>query len=143
MKSRSPDTHNLLWKIRFENSCDHGAESLSFLFLYRVSHIKMDFMNWIWRIKICKQEFVWRRFWNMLNFSTFSVGGCWGQPMLLLWKLVDETKISKPQDFRNTFKQILACIFLSFRVYSWNKFQYKITCISKNCYKLSKPQTDS
>ena len=32
--------------------------------------------------------------WNiMLNFSTFSVGGCWGQPMLLFSKLVDETYI--------------------------------------------------
>ena len=29
--------------------------------------------------------------WNLrLNFSTFSVGGCWGQPMLLFWKVVDE-----------------------------------------------------
>ena len=35
--------------------------------------------------------------WNiMLNFRTFSVGGCWGQPRLLFWKLVDETQISKP-----------------------------------------------
>ena len=28
--------------------------------------------------------------WNIkLNFSTFSVRDCWGQPMLLFWKLVD------------------------------------------------------
>ena len=32
----------------------------------------------------------------MLNFSTFFVGGCWGQPMLLFWKLVDETKMYEP-----------------------------------------------
>ena len=32
----------------------------------------------------------------MLNFRTFSVEGCWGQPRLLFWKLVDETQISKP-----------------------------------------------
>ena len=32
----------------------------------------------------------------MLNFSTFSVRGCWAQPMSLFWKLVDETQISKP-----------------------------------------------
>jgi hypothetical protein len=29
--------------------------------------------------------------WNViLNFSTFSVGGCWGQPMLLFWKQVEK-----------------------------------------------------
>ena len=33
-----------------------------------------------------------------LNFSTFSVGGCWGQLMLLCWKLVDETQMSNPRD---------------------------------------------
>ena len=32
----------------------------------------------------------------ILNFSTFSVGGCWGQPMLFFWKLIDETQIPKP-----------------------------------------------
>ena len=31
-----------------------------------------------------------------LNFSTFFVGGCWGQPMLLFCKLVDESQISQP-----------------------------------------------
>ena len=24
----------------------------------------MDFMNWLWRIKICKLDLVWRWFWN-------------------------------------------------------------------------------
>ena len=32
----------------------------------------------------------------LLNFSTFPVRGCWGQLMLLFWKLVHETQISKP-----------------------------------------------
>ena len=37
--------------------------------------------------------------WNiMLNFSTFSIGGCWGQPMLLFWNLVNETQISNPPE---------------------------------------------
>ena len=32
--------------------------------------------------------------WNfILEFSTFFVGGCWGQPMLLFWKLVDKTHL--------------------------------------------------
>jgi hypothetical protein len=35
--------------------------------------------------------------WNIkLNFSTFSVGGCWGQTVLLFWKLVDETQMGNP-----------------------------------------------
>ena len=28
-----------------------------------------------------------------LIYGTISVGGCWGQPMLLFWKLVDETQM--------------------------------------------------
>ena len=31
---------------------------------YRVSHFEMDFMNWLWQIKICKFDLVWRWFWN-------------------------------------------------------------------------------
>ena len=35
--------------------------------------------------------------WNiMLKFTTFSVRGCWSQPMLRFWKLADETQMSKP-----------------------------------------------
>ena len=34
----------------------------------------------------------------MSNFSTLSVRGCWGQPILLFWKLFDKTQISKPPD---------------------------------------------
>ena len=32
--------------------------------IYRVSHFEMDFMNWLWWIKICKLDLVWRWFWN-------------------------------------------------------------------------------
>jgi hypothetical protein len=49
------------------------------------------------------------------DICTFSVRGCWDQPILFFWKLVDETLISKSQDFRTTYKQILACIFLHCR----------------------------
>ena len=32
--------------------------------------------------------------WNLrLNYSSFSVGGCWGQQMLLFWKQVVETQM--------------------------------------------------
>ena len=48
-------------------------------------------------------------------FGTSSVGGCWGQPMLLFWKLVDETQIPQSQIYTDTFKQNLTCIFLPVR----------------------------
>ena len=40
---------------------------------------------------------------HKLNFCTFSVWGCWGQPMLLFWKLVLIIKISTSQNFKTTF----------------------------------------
>jgi hypothetical protein len=55
-------------------------------------------------------------------FSTFSVGGCWGQPMLHFWKLVDETQISKPPEptrHHNAIKwslQNLNFLFFLFRI---------------------------
>ena len=52
---------------------------------------------------------------SLFNFCTFSVGGCWGQPMLLFWKLVLIIKMSTSQDFKTTFKYNLTCIFLSLR----------------------------
>ena len=42
-----------------------------------------------------ERTFVLVESWNvMLNFSTFSVGGCWGQTMLLFKKLFDKNQIS-------------------------------------------------
>ena len=38
-----------------------------------------------------------------LIFGTFSVGGCWGQAMLLFWKLVDETQMTAPREYTNAF----------------------------------------
>ena len=64
-----------------------------------------------------------------LIFDTFSVGGCWGQPMLLFWKLVDETQISKPQNHTDTFIQNLTSIFLSVRPKLLVTFHYEIPCI--------------
>ena len=38
-----------------------------------------------------------------LIFGTFSVGGCWGQAMLLFWKLVDETQMTAPREYTDAF----------------------------------------
>ena len=64
----------------------------------------------------------------MLNFGTISVGGCWSKPMLLFWKLVDETQMPQSEDFRTASIQILACIFLSVRDNSKSTFQYEAPC---------------
>ena len=66
-----------------------------------------------------------------LIYGTVSVGGCWGQPMLLFWKLVDETQMPWPQEYTDTFKQNLTCIFLSVRVNLKETFQSEIPCKTK------------
>ena len=65
----------------------------------------------------------------ILNFSSFSVRGCWGQPMLLFWKLVDETQIPQPQEYTDTFKQSLTCIFQSVRANLKYTLCYEGPCI--------------
>ena len=64
----------------------------------------------------------------MLNFSTLSVRGCWGQPMLLFWKLVDETQISKPHEPTRHQNSIKLWILLSFRADLLVTLQYEIPC---------------
>ena len=48
--------------------------------------------------------------WNIsLNFCTLSVGGCGGQPMLLLWILIDKTlktQIFKPPECAATLFKV-------------------------------------
>ena len=54
--------------------------------------------------------------WNIVwNFSALSVGGCWGQPMLFFWKLVDETQIFKPPDPTRRHNLIKLWILLPLR----------------------------
>ena len=50
--------------------------------------------------------------WNIrMNFGSISVGGCRGQPMLLFWKTIDKTQMSKPlkcaASFFKTWRSIL------------------------------------
>jgi hypothetical protein len=82
-----------------------------------------------------KHYFLWNHEISFINFWIFSVGGCWGQPMILFWKLVPKIKISTSQDFKTTFKYNLTCIFLSVRAQLKNHFAlghpvHKIWC----CY---------
>ena len=48
--------------------------------------------------------------------------------MLLFWKLVDETEISKPQDNTDTFKQNVTCMFLSAKIILKETFQCETPC---------------
>ena len=64
----------------------------------------------------------------LLIHGIFSVRGCWGQSMLLFWKLDDESQISKTQDHTDTFKHNLTSIFLSVRPKLLLTFQYEIPC---------------
>ena len=50
--------------------------------------------------------------------------------MLLFWKLVDKTQISKPQDHTDTFKHNPISKFLSVRPKLLLTFQYEIPCRS-------------
>ena len=51
----------------------------------------------------------------MSNFSTLSVRGCWGQPILFFWKLVDKTQISKPPKPTRHHNSIKLWILLTLR----------------------------
>ena len=66
------------------------------------------------------------------NFSlisdTLSVGGCGGQPMLLFWKLVDETQISKPPEPTMNHNSIKWLILLPLRAELLFTLQYEIPC---------------
>ena len=65
-----------------------------------------------------------------MNFSTFSVGGCWGQPMLLFWKLIHKTQMSNPPEaasYRNSTKLL---ILLPLRAIYFYSLCYETPCNS-------------
>ena len=66
---------------------------------------------------------------NFLPISdTISVGGCWGQPMLLLWKAIDETQMGNPHD--HAIKDISSkfSIFLPLRAIWKKPYHYETPC---------------
>ena len=64
-----------------------------------------------------------------MNFSTFSVGGCWGQPMLLFWKLVDETQMVKPPEPTSHHNLRKYLILLPLRAIYFRSLYYETPCI--------------
>ena len=54
-----------------------------------IQFLEFSFIMMFWKKNVLVES------WNVtLNFSTFFVGGCWGQLMLLFWKQVEETQNS-------------------------------------------------
>ena len=62
------------------------------------------------------------------KIGNISVGGWWGQSVLLFWKLVVMPKNIQSQHSKSTFKQNPTCIFLSVRVNLKETFQSEIPC---------------
>ena len=86
--------------------------------------LEFSFILMFWKIKILTES--WK---IMLNFSIFSVGGCWGQPISIFWKLADETQMGNPRyhaarDISSKFS-----IFLPLRAILKNPYHYETPCI--------------
>ena len=65
-----------------------------------------------------------------LIFCTFSVGGCWGQAMLLFWKQVDETQMTAPREYTDAFIIIKKLFLGGLRGLQSTSKQYERPCIS-------------
>ena len=66
-----------------------------------------------------------------LNFSNFSFGGWWGQPISLFWKLVDETQIGTLRKYTDAFIIIKKLFLGGLRGLQSDSIWYEIPCISK------------
>ena len=64
------------------------------------------------------------------DFITFSVGGCWGQPMVLFWKVVNETQMSKPPEATRHHNSTKLLLLLHLRAIYFSTFQYETPCRS-------------
>ena len=62
------------------------------------------------------------------DFNTFSVRGCWGQPMLLFWKLIRETEISKPPEASRHYNSTKLLVILTLRADLLCTLHYETPC---------------
>ena len=101
-----PDLRNLCSLIDLGSLCNlNGLNSLyspisskNFLILMVWSSLAPQ---WPILVIFCGMDH--QKFNFSLIYGTLSNGGCWGQPMLLFQKLVDETQMPKPQKYTDTF----------------------------------------
>ena len=64
----------------------------------------------------------------ILNVSTFSVEGCWGQPILLFWKLIHKTQMSNPPGAASYYNSIKLLILLPLRAIYFYSLYYETPC---------------
>ena len=111
-----------------------------------VLKFNMIFYDWVPNFYVSKKVFwsrIWVESWNIiLNFSTFSVRGCWGQPMLLFWKMVVVSKNSLSQHSRI----ILSTQMTNTSPFLWNgssKIQFFTDIRYFFCQRLLRPENVS
>ena len=104
------------WKVTTEEFRLIQAFGFSFNFMFR------------------KNFFLVESWSTILIFSTFSVKGCWGQPMSSFWKLVGETQIFKPLEATRHPFSIKLLILLSLRANLLCILHYETPC--RNPYQL-------
>ena len=63
-----------------------------------------------------------------LIYGTVSVRGCWGQPILLFWKLEEESQMSKCPEATRHHNSTKLLIFPSLRAIQFRPFQYDTPC---------------
>ena len=92
---------------------------------FRVIHVlEFSFILMFW-----KNIFFGLESWNIkLNFSTISVRGCWGQPMLLFWKLIDKTQMGNPPGDAVSSISWKFSIFLPIRAILKKPYHYETPC---------------
>jgi hypothetical protein len=73
----------------------------------------------------------WQNYEN--PFWILALRGCWGQYILLFWKLFDETQISRPQEYTDTYPQAKSNLHISFcqrhfkrNISMWNTLYFSI-----------------
>ena len=72
--------------------------------LLRTAELSRFFSSVIWGLKSLNFDGLKKKIYRiMLNFSTFSVRSCWGQPMLLFWELFNKNQMPKSQKYTDTF----------------------------------------
>ena len=69
----------------------------------------------------------------LLISGSLSFGGCWGQPMVLFWKLVDETQISPPPEATRHHSLTKSWILLPLRAIYLRPFQCDTPCRQLVC----------
>ena len=82
-----------------------------------------------WPVPVPFYGMDYRKFNFSLIFDTLSVGGCWGQPMLLFWKLVEETQKSTPPEPTRHHNSIKLWILLPLRADLFVTLHYEIPCM--------------